>query len=614
MAVPRSQQEPNRVLSSLKWKILVVLLIVVGVSVQGWAAGQWANNFDSDEATFGLMARHVLRGEVPTFVYGNRYLGSTEAILAAPFLHLFGNHVFVFRLSTIMLFALFLSLNALLVTKWFGRHAALYTLLFLIFPGWRILWWTFRPIGPYALMFVLGTFILLLGTWLLRKPSFQPVGLGLLGFVTGIALWTHQMSIPYILAIVVAFLLQSPEWKALYAKGAKWSSGMMGKAAVLLPPLFIVTLVALFVLSFFSSSCIPPQPFALARTISRLGLILIAGALVVALFAFSGRRQSLVGGGIVITFGLVLGTAPLWVNTFLTGIAPLPALWPSCPTGIPERIGLLTSELLPGLFGLPTMAEIQDIPFAQLILASGIAVLVCAAVVSFIWHRRQTLSSLLTLFPLSRLEPVIVLALLLTVPLSLAALGSNTVDVLSIRYLLVTWQASAIILGIFIARVGRHSLVIAILFVALWVYQLGISNLRDVHQFWETRYGRFAAAATTPLEETLRDAQITAGYSDYWTAYALDFLLEERIILTPYNGIDRYPAYTAYVLAQPKVAVILPGNLVPQETATIQEVQQVLSGFIGAGPAFSQFQMDIANRHLQQRIRVGRWDVWILEN
>lgn len=50
--------------------------------MQAWAALQWRANFDSDEAIFGLMARHKLQGRPPTYMYGGRYLES-EALLGA---------------------------------------------------------------------------------------------------------------------------------------------------------------------------------------------------------------------------------------------------------------------------------------------------------------------------------------------------------------------------------------------------------------------------------------------------------------------------------------------------------------------------------------------------
>ena len=45
---------------------------------------------DPDEAVVGLLARHILEGELPVFMYGQAYNGSLESCIIAPFFYLFG--------------------------------------------------------------------------------------------------------------------------------------------------------------------------------------------------------------------------------------------------------------------------------------------------------------------------------------------------------------------------------------------------------------------------------------------------------------------------------------------------------------------------------------------
>ena len=47
----------------------------------------------------------------------------------------------------------------------------------------------------------------------------------------------------------------------------------------------------------------------------------------------------------------------------------------------------------------------------------------------------------------------------------------------------------------------------------------------------------------------LNQRGIRRAYADYWLSYKLTFLSGERIIVAPRDGLDRYPAYTALVLA-----------------------------------------------------------------
>src|SRR5207247_2455482 len=73
--------------------ILFAIVLRIILIVQGWPAT------DSDEGTLGLMARHIAyRGEYPIFFYGQGYMGSFEAYLAAILFHLFGPSLFVLEL------------------------------------------------------------------------------------------------------------------------------------------------------------------------------------------------------------------------------------------------------------------------------------------------------------------------------------------------------------------------------------------------------------------------------------------------------------------------------------------------------------------------------------
>ena len=54
--------------------------------------------FDSDEAIFLLMARHILAGERPLFFYGEAYGGSSDSYLTALFYNFFGDTITVARL------------------------------------------------------------------------------------------------------------------------------------------------------------------------------------------------------------------------------------------------------------------------------------------------------------------------------------------------------------------------------------------------------------------------------------------------------------------------------------------------------------------------------------
>ena len=124
--------------------ILFAIVLRIILIVQGWPAT------DSDEGTLGLMARHIAyRGEYPIFFYGQGYMGSFEAYLAAILFHLFGPSLFVLRLGLIIIIALFLVSIYLLTALLFTRNLALVTLCLLSFGSQEILSIQLKAIGGY---------------------------------------------------------------------------------------------------------------------------------------------------------------------------------------------------------------------------------------------------------------------------------------------------------------------------------------------------------------------------------------------------------------------------------------------------------------------------------
>ena len=78
-------------------------LLRVALVFAGWPAS------DSDESTMGIMALHIAgRSDFPIFFYGQRYIGTIEAYLAAGAFQLFGPSLVTLRLGMLLLAALWL--------------------------------------------------------------------------------------------------------------------------------------------------------------------------------------------------------------------------------------------------------------------------------------------------------------------------------------------------------------------------------------------------------------------------------------------------------------------------------------------------------------------------
>src|ERR1700674_5724424 len=103
--------------------------------------------FDSDEAVEGLMARHVLRGEHPVFLWGQRYKGVPEVYLSSAVLHWTSSAatsvvaVVALKAVTLACFAVFVCLNFWLLTRLFNRRISwIATSLLIVCPPSLTLW------------------------------------------------------------------------------------------------------------------------------------------------------------------------------------------------------------------------------------------------------------------------------------------------------------------------------------------------------------------------------------------------------------------------------------------------------------------------------------------
>ena len=75
--------------------------MVVGVLLRWWLLESSQGALDSDEAVWGLMARHLQHGEFPTFFWAQSYGGTIEVILTVPVFWVFGSSTAALRVVPI---------------------------------------------------------------------------------------------------------------------------------------------------------------------------------------------------------------------------------------------------------------------------------------------------------------------------------------------------------------------------------------------------------------------------------------------------------------------------------------------------------------------------------
>ena len=96
----------------LRGHLPVAVIITLGVALKAALLVYGVVPFNSDEAIVALMARHILRGERPTFFYGQAYMGSLDAWLVAGAFSLLGESVLAIRVVQVLLSVSRMSLDS----------------------------------------------------------------------------------------------------------------------------------------------------------------------------------------------------------------------------------------------------------------------------------------------------------------------------------------------------------------------------------------------------------------------------------------------------------------------------------------------------------------------
>jgi hypothetical protein len=275
----------------------------------GWPASY------NDEGTLGLMAMHIAyNGAHPLVYYGQDYLGSLEAYLGAGFFHLLGPSTFALRLGLLPLFALFLLCMYLLAALLYSKSLALVSLIVLALGAPDILLRQLMAAGGTPEMFFFTSLLLLLTTWLTisapvpqrlisnktlamhtKRLSWKRIAAyAAWGFVAGLDLWSHLLSLPFVLCTAAVLL-----WRCRHELRLPSLSLLLVGLLIGISPLIIynvTTPVTTHELSLFTSAFgggyrepSYPSPISTTHTVSTIAptpiapqpILQVAGALIV---------------------------------------------------------------------------------------------------------------------------------------------------------------------------------------------------------------------------------------------------------------------------------------------------------------------------------------------
>jgi len=478
--------------------------------------------FDSDEAVEGLMARHVLHGELPIFLWGQHYKGVPEVYVAALVFAAFGSSVVALKATTLACFAAFVCAQFVLVDALFSRRVAWLASGFLLLGPPSLVLWSLSANAEVVLTLLAGA-VMGLGVLAWRRSG-SPGALALTAAAAGFGLWVHQYILYYLIALVVALIVERPSREGL----REWLRDVPGwiRIPTAIAAAVGIVYVVLGVLAFAEGGF----DFAIGtvtigvrnpQKLWRIGaaLLAVAAAARVAAGALQSSTRTRRTEVVAIAAGFVTGYAPALLASFASPVRT--------PMGRMDLEGLraagqsMVASVLPIVLGFRAPStEWLVSPWWGAVLG-----LVLAESCLALRRRGQT--------PFFHV-------LLITVPVVFATSGSF-VDAQSYRYVMPIFGALPIVLAVGVDQMRAWSGAAA---TAAAIAAMGIFAAEQAAWYQRLEPDARAAASVACLDQN----GTRGAFADYWLSYKTTFLVGERVIVAPISD-DRYPPYSSYVRA-----------------------------------------------------------------
>ncbi|GAC1567245.1 MAG: hypothetical protein NVS3B14_12700 [Ktedonobacteraceae bacterium] len=192
-----------------------LIVLAVGIRIALLAQG-WPHT-NSDEGTYGMMAINIaFHGEHPIFMYGQNYMGTIQAYMAAGLFRLFGISLFNLRVGLVFLFALFLFAMYLLTSLLYTKGLALITLLLLGLGSSYVIYRQVQAVGGWTETLFFGAFLYFVASWLAltagqetspNRRRLRLVAYCAWGALVGLCLWSDVVVAPFILTSGLLLLI-----------------------------------------------------------------------------------------------------------------------------------------------------------------------------------------------------------------------------------------------------------------------------------------------------------------------------------------------------------------------------------------------------------------------
>ena len=186
----------------------LAVIVLAGLALRLALLARDVPTLDSDEATLGLMGIHLLHGQWFAYFWGQQYMGSLEAILAAPLIAVLGPTTLALRLPVILMGLGAVATVYALGERLFSRRVGLVCATLLAIGPAFFDTLSSRTRGGYVETLLIGNLLLLLVLGANPARLLTRRRCALLGILAGVGLWTNVLIAPYLLATAALLWLQ----------------------------------------------------------------------------------------------------------------------------------------------------------------------------------------------------------------------------------------------------------------------------------------------------------------------------------------------------------------------------------------------------------------------
>lgn len=463
--------------------------------------------WNSDAAVFGLMAKAIAAGsEWPLYFWRQSYMGVMTSYLAAAFVQV-ANPALALRLATSAEVLAGIVFYWLGLRRAFGVKVATAVALWLAIGPAYLMLFSIAPIGGEQ-MFVLSAIIYWFAetTGLRRHRDWL-----IFGLLAGFGWWIHQGTIFAVAAALIVAVWRTSWWAAVRDARATRRNIVLLAIAILLA---IDTLLGVA----HSIGFRVPAFFWLNQILDPLvPLLLIVTLNAQRLRAMVRIERAAVIRAALFVLGALIAYSPVIVGT-MRGV-------------VPDSYGL-------------------DVPLVYL---DGVAAHAVTFLRSDLWLFIGIAASIVVV-------PFFVVAMLRRPPLDMPLvtiilcvvfyLFSGRAHPGSMRYIVSALPMVYAFAAQEMLRLRWRTIPIAAVTLALLVPRIG--QLRDVALGKGEYYGGLLGGFDPrPTLRAIEDAHYTICYADYWLAYKLQWVSDERVRFIPYRSFDRNREASRLLVATP---------------------------------------------------------------